>query len=71
MQHLVVVVEKALQSKMWKHYCPIEESDIRIGKGEECNWCGAVENNDWDKLFGGEKLKSNIEKDYRNDNSSS
>tara|TARA_R100001463_G_scaffold95656_1_gene150207 strand:- start:118 stop:288 length:171 start_codon:yes stop_codon:yes gene_type:complete len=56
---------------MWKHYCPIEESDIRIGKGEECNWCGAVENNDWDKLFGGEKLKSNIEKDYRNDNSSS
>ena len=71
MQPLVVDVEKVLQFKMWKHYCPIEETDMEVGKGEECNWCGAIEDNDWDKLFGGEKFKSNIEKDYRNDNSSS
>tara|TARA_Y100000034_G_scaffold104624_1_gene131286 strand:+ start:275 stop:544 length:270 start_codon:yes stop_codon:yes gene_type:complete len=28
---------------MWKHYCPVEEIDMEIGKGEECNWCGETE----------------------------
>ena len=66
-----LVVEKVLQFKMWKHYCPIEETDMEVGKGEECNWCGATEDEDWNKLFVGEKFKSNIEKDCRDDDSSS
>ena len=28
---------------MWKHYCPVEETDMDIGETEECNWCGATE----------------------------
>jgi hypothetical protein len=28
---------------MWKHYCPVEETDMDIGEDEECNWCGATE----------------------------
>ena len=27
-------------SDMWKHYCLIEEEEIDVGEGEECNWCG-------------------------------
>tara|TARA_R110002020_G_scaffold21200_1_gene71919 strand:- start:4390 stop:4560 length:171 start_codon:yes stop_codon:yes gene_type:complete len=56
---------------MWKHYCSIEETNMEVGKGEECNWCGATEDEDWNKLFVGEKFKSNIEKDCRDDDSSS
>lgn len=25
---------------MWHHHCPVE-GHIAVGKGEECNWCGA------------------------------
>jgi hypothetical protein len=25
---------------MWKHYCHEEETELEIGDGEECNWCG-------------------------------
>ena len=39
---------------MWKHYCKVEEDDMEIGEGEECNWCGEEES------FGGEN--KNIEK---------
>jgi len=31
---------------MWKHYCEVEKSSMEIGDGEECNWCGAVDNMD-------------------------
>ena len=34
--------------KMWDHYCPIEETEMSVGKHEECNWCGATEDSDWD-----------------------
>ena len=50
---------------MWKHYCPIEEDDMEIGEGEECNWCGEEES------FDGENKNIDIEKDYIDDNSSS
>jgi len=32
-----------MEQKMWKHYCPIEETDMEVGVDEECNWCGATE----------------------------
>ena len=25
---------------MWYHICLIENTDMFIGKGEECSWCG-------------------------------
>jgi hypothetical protein len=28
---------------MWYHYCDVEKSEMEIGKGEECSWCGANE----------------------------
>jgi hypothetical protein len=31
---------------MWEHRCPVEKSDMLIGCGEECNWCGRKE---WDE----------------------
>ena len=31
---------------MWNHYCPVEKSLMAVGKGEECNWCGAKEKQD-------------------------
>ena len=27
----------------WEHYCTAEASSMRIGKDEECNWCGMTE----------------------------
>jgi hypothetical protein len=32
---------------MWDHYCPVEETEMSVGKDEECNWCGATEDSDW------------------------
>ena len=34
-------------TEMWTHYCPVEETEMEIAKGEECNWCGATEDCDW------------------------
>ena len=31
---------------MWEHYCKIEETLMEIGDGEECSWCGLVEQAD-------------------------
>ena len=28
---------------MWQHSCTVEMGVMWIGKGEECNWCGAKE----------------------------
>ena len=25
---------------MWKHYCNVEKTEMEVGDGEECNWCG-------------------------------
>ena len=36
--------EKEDEPEMWKHFCEIECSDMMIGKGEACNWCGEEEN---------------------------
>ena len=30
---------------MWSHYCREEGCTMEVGKGEECNWCGATEIN--------------------------
>ena len=32
------------EPEMWTHYCSEEQSDMAIGKGEPCNWCGEEEN---------------------------
>ena len=29
--------------EMWYHYCDIEHSNMEVGKGEPCNWCGKEE----------------------------
>ena len=31
------------EQEMWSHYCPEEKSEMEIGKGEDCSWCGANE----------------------------
>ena len=31
---------------MWQHSCTVEMAVMWIGKGEECNWCGAKEEDD-------------------------
>jgi|8_EtaG_2_1085327.scaffolds.fasta_scaffold05013_4 hypothetical protein len=31
---------------MWEHYCKVEKSLMKIGDGEECNWCGLTESTD-------------------------
>ena len=28
---------------MWYHLCPVEKTEMFVGKGEECSWCGAIE----------------------------
>ena len=28
---------------MWQHSCTVEMAVMWVGKGEECNWCGAKE----------------------------
>ena len=29
--------------EMWEHYCEEEETEMEVGKGEPCNWCGKEE----------------------------
>ena len=28
------------EPEMWEHYCEEEETEMAVGKGEPCNWCG-------------------------------
>jgi len=28
---------------MWNHFCPAEKTEMAIGDGEPCNWCGATD----------------------------
>jgi hypothetical protein len=37
------IQQELFSPDMWEHYCPEEESEMEIGKGEPCNWCGAEE----------------------------
>ena len=32
-----------MKDGLWDHYCPVEKALMGVGKGEPCNWCGAVE----------------------------
>tara|TARA_B100000700_G_scaffold304134_1_gene376456 strand:- start:7471 stop:7788 length:318 start_codon:yes stop_codon:yes gene_type:complete len=36
-------LDKDKEPEMWSHYCEIECSDMMIGKGEACSWCGEEE----------------------------
>ena len=36
--------EEPDEPEMWKHFCEVDCSDMMIGKGEACNWCGEEEN---------------------------
>ena len=31
------------EPEMWEHYCEEEETEMAVGKGEPCNWCGKEE----------------------------
>ena len=31
------------EKNMWDHYCTRERSEMSVGKGEPCNWCGLTE----------------------------
>ena len=45
--HLVYWGDKDKQEdepEMWKHFCEVEGTEMEIGKGEACSWCGEVEN---------------------------
>ena len=31
------------EQEMWEHYCEEQETEMAVGKGEPCNWCGKEE----------------------------
>ena len=31
------------EPEMWEHYGEEEETEMAVGKGEPCNWCGKKE----------------------------
>ena len=35
--------EKEDEPEMWEHYCEEEKTEMAVGKGEPCNWCGKKE----------------------------
>ena len=35
--------EEIKKWKMWDHYCTSEKTEMGVGKGEPCNWCGLTE----------------------------
>jgi len=44
--HLVYWGHKDKQEddpEMWKHFCEVEGTEMEIGKGEACSWCGEEE----------------------------
>ena len=47
-KRMVVKAHKVLfnddkEPEMWEHYCEEEETEMAVGKGEPCNWCGKKE----------------------------
>lgn len=41
-EKVLMVEYPPAENQMWPHDCPVE-GQIAVGKGEECNWCGAKE----------------------------
>ena len=35
--------EQEDEPEMWEHYCEEEKTEMAVGKGEPCNWCGKKE----------------------------
>ena len=35
--------EQESEPEMWEHYCEEEKTEMAVGKGEPCNWCGKEE----------------------------
>ena len=31
------------EPEMWEHYCEEEKTEMAVGIGEPCNWCGKEE----------------------------
>ena len=47
-KRMVVKAHKVLfnddkEPEMWEHYCEEEKTEMAVGKGEPCNWCGKKE----------------------------
>ena len=47
-KRMIVKARKVLfnddkEPEMWEHYCEEEETEMAVGKGEPCNWCGKEE----------------------------
>ena len=47
-KRMIVKAQKNLfnddkEPEMWEHYCEEEETEMAVGKGEPCNWCGKEE----------------------------
>ena len=47
-KRMVVKAHKVLfnddkEPEMWEHYGEEEETEMAVGKGEPCNWCGKKE----------------------------
>ena len=47
-KRMIVKARKVLfnddkEPEMWEHYCEEEKTEMAVGKGEPCNWCGKEE----------------------------
>ena len=47
-KRMIVKAQKILfnddkEPEMWEHYCEEEKTEMAVGKGEPCNWCGKEE----------------------------
>ena len=47
-KRMIVKAHKVLfnddkEPEMWEHYGEEEETEMAVGKGEPCNWCGKKE----------------------------
>jgi len=47
-KRMIVKAHKVLfnddkEPEMWEHYCEEEKTEMAVGKGEPCNWCGKEE----------------------------
>ena len=47
-KRMIVKAHKVLfnddkEPEMWEHYGEEEETEMAVGKGEPCNWCGKEE----------------------------
>ena len=47
-KRMIVKAQKILfnddkEPEMWEHYCEEEKTEMAVGKGEPCHWCGKEE----------------------------